>query len=141
MPRLTASAWEEPLISGRILLFVAGYLGALVATVVIAIGMLATLPDTYFRDDPGRPRVSRGGATALVARIARNTLGALLIILGVVLALPGVPGQGVLTILIGLMLVDFPAKHRLERKLVARPGVLATLNRLRAWVGKPPFVL
>ena len=47
---------------------------------------------------------------------------------------------GVLTMLIGLMLVDFPGKRRLEQRLVARPGVLETMNRVRAWLGRPPLV-
>ena len=64
-----------------------------------------------------------------------------LIALGAVLSLPGVPGQGVLTILIGLILVDFPGKHRLMRRLLTRPGVIETLNRVRAYFGRPPLSL
>ena len=40
----------------------------------------------------------------------------------------------------GLMLVDFPGKRVLEQKLVARRGVLETMNRVRAWLGRPPLV-
>jgi hypothetical protein len=43
--------------------------------------------------------------------------------------------------LVGLMLVDFPGKRRFERKLVARPGVLEAMNRVRAWLRRPPLVL
>jgi|TARA_B110000483_G_C18031019_1_gene478733 hypothetical protein len=38
------------------------------------------------------------------------------------------PGQGLLTILIGLMLMNYPGKSRLEQKIVRMPGVLASLN-------------
>jgi hypothetical protein len=47
------------------------------------------------------------------------------------MALPGVPGQGILTMIIGLTLVDFPGKLDLERRLIARPVVLRRLNALR----------
>ena len=55
----------------------------------------------------------------------------LMVVVGMILALPGVPGQGLLTILIGLMLLDLPGKRRLERKIVGRPRILRTINRLR----------
>jgi hypothetical protein len=46
-----------------------------------------------------------------------------------------------LTILIGVMLLNFPGKRRLERWLVSRPRVLPVINRLRARFGKPPLLL
>jgi hypothetical protein len=52
-----------------------------------------------------------------------------------------VPGQGILTILLGIMLVDFPGKRELERKIVSRPQVFETINKLRHRFGKPNLVL
>ena len=49
------------------------------------------------------------------------------------------PGQGLLTLLIGLMLTDFPGKYRLEKRLIAQPGVLKAVNWLRARAGHPPL--
>ena len=60
--------------------------------------------------------------------------------LGILLSLPGVPGQGVLTILLGIMLSDFPGKVRLERKIVSYPKVLQALNKLRERFAKPPLM-
>jgi hypothetical protein len=57
------------------------------------------------------------------------------------MSVPGVPGQGLLTILIGVMLLDFPGKRRLERWLLRRRGVLAAINKVRARYGRPPLVL
>ena len=54
-------------------------------------------------------------------------------------SLPGVPGQGLLTIFMGVMLIDFPGKHRFERWLVSRRVILAAANRLRAKAGRPPL--
>jgi hypothetical protein len=73
--------------------------------------------------------------------IGKNVAGWLLIALGIVLSLPGVPGQGLLTVLLGVMLVDFPGKDRLEQKLLSRPGIINTINRLRGRFGKPALEL
>lgn len=75
----------------------------------------------------------------MVWRIGRNMLGLALIALGIVLSLPLVPGQGVLTILIGVLLVDVPGRRRVELRLVRLSGVLAALNRVRARFGRPPL--
>jgi hypothetical protein len=64
-----------------------------------------------------------------------------LVALGVVLSLPGVPGQGLLTILLGIMLLDFPGRHHLEQKLLSKPSIVNTINGLRGRFGKPPLEL
>lgn len=69
--------------------------------------------------------------------VLKNVLGAIFLTLGVGMLV--LPGQGLLTILIGLSLVDFPGKYRLERYLVTRSPVLRSLNWLRRRTGKPPF--
>ena len=68
----------------------------------------------------------------------RNALGAVLLAAGIAMLV--LPGQGLLTILLGLMLVDFPGKRRAERALVARPNVFEALNWLRAKAGRPPLL-
>jgi hypothetical protein len=70
-----------------------------------------------------------------------NFIGVAVIVLGAMMALPGVPGPGILVALLGVMLTDFPAMRRLERWLVGRPGVLSTINQLRQLHGKPPMFL
>jgi hypothetical protein len=134
-------AWLSDGRAGRtLLLLVGGYVVALVITVVILAAMLATLPANYFRDDFNVRPLRDAGALSVVKRLVKNVIGLVLIVLGALLSLPGIPGQGVLTMLIGLMLVDFPGKRALEQKLVARRGVLETMNRVRAWLGRPPLV-
>jgi hypothetical protein len=51
------------------------------------------------------------------------------------------PGQGLLTILIALILLDFPGKRSLERRIIARPKVLRAVNGLRTKAGRPPLHL
>jgi hypothetical protein len=44
-----------------------------------------------------------------------------------------------LTLLIGLLLMNFPGKYQAERWLLLRPGVLRALNWLRERHGRAPF--
>jgi hypothetical protein len=89
------------------------------------------LPVDYFMRPP--PRHSLG------MMIVRNVLGAALVLLGVLMLV--LPGQGILTILVGLMLVDLPIKHRVLVKLLCRPTVARGLDLLRRKLGRPPFIL
>ncbi len=109
----------------------------------VAIGIvMVKIPPHYFaahheRDFlPDSPWLVRWGAV-----IAKNVLGIFLILLGIVLSLPGVPGQGILTILLGLIMVDIPGKRPLEARIVQRPAVLKAINRLREKYDKPPLVM
>jgi hypothetical protein len=136
-----AVAWLWQSAAARnVVLFVAAYAIATAATILILIVILVALPVTYFRDEAEREPRRSGGAVNVAIRLARNALGVALIILGFLLSLPLVPGQGVLTLLVGLILLDFPGKRRLERELAARPRVLETMNRVRTWLGRPPLV-
>jgi hypothetical protein len=134
-------AWLSTGRAGRnLLLLIVGYVVALLVTVVILVAILATLPANYFRDDFGATPLRSAGALGIVNRLVKNGIGLVLVVLGALLSLPGIPGQGVLTMLIGLILIEFPGKRPLERKLVARRGVLEMMNRVRAWLGRPPLV-
>jgi hypothetical protein len=41
------------------------------------------------------------------------------------------PGQGLLTIVVGLLLIDFPGKYSLERRLAGQSHVFRMLNWIR----------
>jgi hypothetical protein len=128
------SHWQEPLLWASGLSLV-----AVVATVVGLPWVVTRLPRDYFvRPERVAWRASTGEpAFALVVQVLKNLLGLLLVVFGIVLLVT--PGQGLLTLFIGLMLMNFPGKYRLERWLVSRPGVLKGLNWLRVKRGSPPF--
>ena len=63
----------------------------------------------------------------------------LMVLVGVAMLL--LPGQGILTILIGLMLLDFPGKRGLERRLVQQPAVWRAINWMRAKAHQPALEL
>ena len=129
--------------SGRGLLWgVAIFLVTFTVSIAITVVVLIKLPATYFKAEHGREFwVERHPALRWSGLIGKNLLGAFLVLLGVVMSLPGVPGQGVLTILLGVMLLDFPGKRALELKLVSRPKVLHAINRIRQKFDKPPLLL
>ena len=102
-------------------------------SLAIVLRIVLALPEDYFEVD--QPPLTSWTAT----RIARNGAGVVLVVVGVVLSIPGVPGQGVLTILVGLFLVDFPRRQQVERALARRPSVLPALNRLRVRFGRAPL--
>ena len=111
---------------------------------LFVVGLLVVrMPATYFCE-PSMNDSSVGkrkGVSWWLVRIAKNVLGGVTILVGAVLALPGIPGPGLLIMLFGIMLADFPGKRRLERWMVSQPGILAAINRLRNRHGKPPMVL
>jgi hypothetical protein len=109
---------------------------------LIAIPYLATrIPTDYFirqrhyvdRWQPRHPLVR----LALLA--AKNLCGVVFVLAGVAMLV--LPGQGILTILIGLMCLDFPGKFALERRFVRQPPVIGAINWMRAKTGHPPLQL
>jgi hypothetical protein len=104
--------------------------------------VMVKIPANYFSSHyvqdflPGSPWIVRWGAV-----VAKNLLGIFLIGLGILLSLPGVPGQGFLTILLGLIMMDIPGKRPLEAWIINRPSVLSAVNNFRARYKKPPLVM
>lgn len=132
----------EDLTWGGVLFAVGVFLATFTISLVVVGFLLVKLPATYFQYTHSRDFwADRPPAQRWVGLIGKNVLGYLLVLLGIVLSLPGMPGQGILTILIGVMLLDFPGKRRLERKIIGRPRVFRKVNQLRARFGKPPLVL
>jgi UPF0716 family protein affecting phage T7 exclusion len=69
--------------------------------------------------------------------IGKNLLGGLLMIAG--LAMLVLPGQGLLTLFVGFLLIDFPGKYRLEKWLIRRRYILRPINWLRARRHRAPL--
>ena len=112
------------------------------ASLAVTAWILVKLPANYFSaSHKFEFFAGRAPAVRVAGLIGKNLLGGVLFVLGVIMSLPGVPGQGILTILLGLMLMDIPGKHKLERKIISRPRVRDTINRIRARFHKPPLEL
>ena len=72
--------------------------------------------------------------------LGRNIVGVPLLLIGIALAVPLVPGQGLLTILLALMIMEFPGKWRLEHKFLGSHAVLGLLNWIREKGHKGPLL-
>jgi len=111
---------------------VAVWLASTVLSMLIAAAVLIALPEDYLREGDRAQR-------HWLARVVRTVAGIVLVAVGIVLSVPGVPGQGILTIVAGLTLIEFPGRHRLISALIGRPAVLRAVNRLRARFKRRPL--
>ncbi len=99
--------------------------------------LLVRIPVDYFVAEAGSsPRIS---LLTLLIRVLRNILG--LILLGAGILMLFLPGQGLLTIVIALSLLDFPGKRGLELRLIRRPRVHKAINWLRNKYKRPPLII
>src|SRR5438105_3394885 len=125
MPEWLSSRLPEWVTPWHLVAFSVGLGVVMAAGSLLIVGyVLARLPADYFVNPAARRPIDRHPALKVLARVVRNGFGYFLIALGAVLSLPGVPGQGLLTIFMGVLLIDFPGKHRFERWLVSRRAIL-----------------
>ena len=123
----------------NILLGLGFTLATCVISAALALCIFVRMPATYFSDQESKPSRRQHPVIRWIVLISKNLLGVVLIAAGIVMLVT--PGQGVLTILIGLMLLNFPGKRRLLQALLSRPRVRDAVNTLRARFRKPPLIL
>ena len=113
-----------------------GFIGTLIAIPFI----MVRLPSDYF--DTRVPRhwmKDHHPVLRLVGLIVKNVVGVVFLLAG--FAMLFLPGQGILTMLIGISLIDYPGKRQLEARIVGQATVLQTLNSMRAKFEKPPLTI
>ena len=111
-------------------------------TFLFGVAVVLWLPSDYFVR--GYADISfwrRHAVVRVTVRILKNALGWFMVPLGIFMALPLVPGPGLVFILIGISLLDFPGKRRLEERLLAYPPVLHAVNRMRQRFGRSPVLV
>ncbi|HET9575357.1 MAG TPA: PGPGW domain-containing protein [Nitrospira sp.] len=112
------------------------FLGTLIAIPFI----LVRLPADYFDVRVPRPWMKdHHPVLRLVGHIVKNAVGAIFLFAGFLMLF--LPGQGVLTMLIGISMLDFPGKRTVEAKLIGQPTVLSVVNSMRQKFNKPPLLL
>jgi len=110
---------------------------SLIGSLLLVGWVILRLPPDYFvGEHPPNRGIRRHPLIHWPLVVLKNIAGLILIALGVVMSLPGVPGQGLLTIFIGFMMLDFPGRRRCEKWFLSRRGVLPSLNRVRARWGR-----
>ena len=119
-----------------------GWLGAASAitflgTIAAVPAFLIILPTDYLSED-ARP-ISAGWPKPLrwTYRVGKNMIAGALLLAGIAMLL--LPGQGLLTIFVALMIADIPGKRQILRRIIGRHSVFERVNRLRQKFGKPPL--
>ena len=120
-----------------------GWLGGLSAATFL-LGLLAVpyiiarLPEDYFlRTHHGRQFPDRHPILRWAFVIGKNVLGAVLILGGIAMLV--LPGQGILTIVLGLSMVNFPRKREVECWILNRSAVERVVNWIRRKGGHKPL--
>ena len=116
---------------------IASFIGTLLLVPVLVI----RIPEDYFAEKKRHrwePWAHEHPLIRWSLLIAKNSLGYIIIILGIAMLV--LPGQGILTIFIGIMFINFPGKYRLERWVVMRGPLLNTINKLRHRTGRAPLI-
>jgi len=124
-------------------------LGLLVAaSFVLLIFSLALLPfvvslipaDYFAREQRGTSRLARLHPTAhALLMVVKNLFGVVFFLAGVAMLV--LPGQGLLTMVVAILLLDFPGKYRLEWRLVRHPRIIRGINWLRRRARAEPLTL
>ena len=110
------------------------FVGSLIAIPFI----LVRLPTDFFDIRVPRPWMeNHHPVLRLLGHLVKNVVGAIFLFAGFLMLF--LPGQGILTMLIGVTMLDFPGKRRLEAKMIGQPAVLNTINSMRLKFGKPPL--
>lgn len=101
------------------------------ATLVIIPWVVLRIPADYFSKPRRVSLVSSDSHPSLkiIVLIVKNLFGVAIVLLGIAMLV--LPGQGLLTILIGVILIDFPGKYKFQRWLISREPVLKSVNWLR----------
>jgi hypothetical protein len=112
---------------------------SLLSIVAVFAMVMMLRPDHFTRPDSPEAFSRRHPALRLLIRIVKNFVGAILFVLGVIMAVPMVPGPGVVFIVLGISLTDMPGKRALKRYIIRQPLVLLPINTLRAKWRRPPL--
>ena len=114
------------------LLFLLGSLSIfiLIISVFMMVLIISFLPEDYFKSENrnliSSVQNSRYPLLKLLVLITKNFFGVLLLLSGILMLV--LPGQGILTIITGLVFMDYPGKYKFERKLLRQKGVINSIN-------------
>lgn len=118
----------------------ASFLMFLLSLIVVP-WLIVRIPADYFSHDR-KERMALMVANPMVRSLLkclRNVLGFIFLLVGILLCF--IPGQGLLTILVGLFLMNFPKKEVLLRRVVSQPLILKSINGLRHKAGRASLVV
>ncbi len=118
------------------LLSIVFFIGSLIAIPFI----LVRIPADFFDIRVPRPWMeNHHPVLRVLGHLIKNVIGAIFLFVGFLMLF--LPGQGILTMLIGVTMLDFPGKRKLEARIIGQPAVLSAINSMREKFGKPPLIL
>ncbi|MFZ0611222.1 MAG: PGPGW domain-containing protein [Desulfobacterales bacterium] len=111
----------------------------LVLSAILSPLAVLRLPADYLSREAPTPRRSFSDRTpgGKLLVIGRNFLGGLLVLAGILMLV--MPGQGLISIIVGLGMLSLPRKHQLLQRLVGQKQVLRTINRFRVKFDRQPL--
>lgn len=112
------------------------FVGSLIAIPFV----LVRLPADFF--DVRVPRAwmeDHHPVLRVMGHLVKNVVGAIFLFVGFLMLF--LPGQGILTMLIGITMLDFPGKRNIEAKIIGQPTVLSAINGMRKKLGKQPLTI
>ena len=101
--------------------------------------LVCMIPSDYFIKKEQSKFKSNYPVAWIISSIIKNIFGYVLIFGGILMLV--LPGQGLITIFIGLMLSSYPGKYKIEKKIISLPRIFKTINWLRKKSDEPPLNL
>ena len=111
----------------------------LVGSLALAPRILVRLPRDYFTASSHIPLegFQHRPALRLLLLTLKNLIGVLLLLAGISMLV--LPGQGLLTLFLALLILDFPGKYRLKKWMFQKPHVRKWINQYRIRHDCEPF--
>lgn len=113
----------------------------LVVSAVAVPVIVKRMPHDYFLEDDIKADELRNQHPVLrfIFLVLKNLVGGILLAGGILMLIT--PGQGLLTMVIGLMLMNFPGKRALEVRLIRVGPLKRAIDWIRERAGKRPLEL
>lgn len=112
-------------------------LGLFLISLLIFPLIIIYLPHDYFVRPT--PAIMTLNPLRLVLRVLKNVFGVFLLIAGVLMLF--LPGQGLLSIFLGISLINFPGKRALELRFLRLARVRRTIEWMRCKADRKPVIL
>jgi len=111
----------------------------LIASFLLIPWILIQIPSDYFSHEKRQKHQWYNDLPILrvVLLLMKNILGIIFIISGIIMLF--IPGQGIITIIIGVIFADFPYKYNIEQWIISHPTVLRYINELRTKAKQSPI--
>ncbi len=109
-------------------------------SLIIIPWIIGKLPHNYFlhSKEKGRWSLRKHPILMVCIFLLRNIFGLLFLLAGFIMLF--LPGQGILTMVVGISLMTFPGKQALLQKMIHHQSIQRSLNWVRKKTGKKPFL-